>query len=123
MLAAILARHFGTVPAVPAPAKATGTLQTQARRAVPPVPTVPAQESVPRAPSVTPVVVSIFAAADPDRFRVRCGDCRHFERDSINPAAGCGACGLGLSLKTGEPRRYPAVARCCEAWQSRDEAP
>lgn len=44
---------------------------------------------------------------------VTCGECRHFLPDTINPAAGGGACGLGLPYRRGEAGRWPTAQREC----------
>ena len=47
------------------------------------------------------------------RSQVACGECRHFERDAINPPAGVGRCRLGRELQHGEPMHYPHATRRC----------
>jgi hypothetical protein len=47
------------------------------------------------------------------RPSVQCGECRHFERDAINPAAGVGSCRIGHELQHGEPMHYPHATRQC----------
>ena len=44
---------------------------------------------------------------------VRCGQCRHFERDTVNPAEGLGRCGAGL---VSERPHYPNAPRHCGTW-------
>ena len=44
---------------------------------------------------------------------VRCGQCRHFERDTVNPAEGMGRCGAGL---VSERPHYPNAPRHCRTW-------
>ena len=44
---------------------------------------------------------------------VRCGQCRHFERDTVNPAEGLGRCGAGL---VSERPHYPNAPRHCATW-------
>lgn len=44
---------------------------------------------------------------------VACGDCLHFGRDAVHPAAGIGACALGLSYRRSEVGRYPMARREC----------
>lgn len=53
------------------------------------------------------------AGASIPRPPVRCGECRHFERDDINPDAGYGDCLAGL--RPHQP--YPHVTRPCGAWR------
>lgn len=43
---------------------------------------------------------------------VRCGDCRHFIRDPINPAEGGGDCGAGVEYRGGSGP-WPNVTRRC----------
>lgn len=52
---------------------------------------------------------------------VTCGGCRHFLPDPINPAAGGGACGLGLPYRNGEPGRWPMAHRECADYRPRAE--
>ncbi len=47
---------------------------------------------------------------------VTCGDCRHFERDAINPPAGIGRCALALPFRLGERSRWPMTNRYCPEW-------
>lgn len=44
---------------------------------------------------------------------VQCGECQHFERDAINPAAGVGRCRLGREHHHGERMHYPHATRQC----------
>lgn len=44
---------------------------------------------------------------------VRCGHCRHFERDKVSPAEGIGRCGAGVES---ERPNYPNAPRHCETW-------
>jgi len=44
---------------------------------------------------------------------VACGECRHYVPDTVNPPAGCGACGLGLPYRRGERGRWPMATRHC----------
>jgi hypothetical protein len=48
---------------------------------------------------------------------VRCGGCRHFRPDAINPEAGMGACGLN-----GKPAHYPMRPHACESFQRKPTA-
>lgn len=52
---------------------------------------------------------------------VTCGACRHFLPDTINPAAGGGACGLGLPNRRGEAGRWPMTRRECGDYRPRPE--
>jgi hypothetical protein len=48
------------------------------------------------------------------RPRVHCGDCKHFQRDSINPPAGAGHC-----IAQYDPAYpYPHSPRICGGWKS-----
>jgi hypothetical protein len=47
---------------------------------------------------------------------VTCGDCRHFQRDPINPGAGIGRCSLALPFRPGERSRWPMTDRYCPEW-------
>lgn len=57
---------------------------------------------------------------------VTCADCLHFQRDTVNPSAGIGACALGLPYRRAEVGRYPMARRecgdfrpCCETVEKR----
>lgn len=52
---------------------------------------------------------------------VRCGDCRHFIRDAINPADGGGDCGAGLEYRGGSGP-WPNVTRRCAVFRPLDDA-
>ena len=45
---------------------------------------------------------------------VRCGDCRHFAPDPLNPEAGVGACLVPRRARAGEPLHRPAQVRQCD---------
>lgn len=44
---------------------------------------------------------------------VRCGQCRHFEPDTVNPAQGIGRCGAGIES---ERPHWPNAPRHCSTW-------
>lgn len=46
---------------------------------------------------------------------VACGDCRHFEPDTIGDGSGIGSCGAGAPLSG--PPRYPRVERYCRRFE------
>ncbi|NCT68086.1 MAG: hypothetical protein GXC76_10650 [Rhodanobacteraceae bacterium] len=47
---------------------------------------------------------------------VRCGDCRHFARDPINPDAGLGRCTADREPLPSEPPHCPHAQRQCESF-------
>ncbi len=51
---------------------------------------------------------------------VRCGNCRHFIPDSINPPAGIGDCEAGAwQPRQNMPLQYPMAPRRCETYEER----
>lgn len=57
------------------------------------------------------------AGASLPRPPVRCGGCRHYLADPINPEGGFGRCGL-----TGKPSNFPMASHVCEDHQGRADA-
>ncbi len=55
-------------------------------------------------------------AARPGDDQVTCGDCQHFQSDTIGDGTGIGGCAAGVM--TG-PLKYPSVKRHCEQWRMR----
>ena len=53
--------------------------------------------------------------------RVRCGECRHFEQDTIGDGSGIGRCRIG-GEGTGPRYRalWPGVSRECKDFESRE---
>lgn len=45
---------------------------------------------------------------------VACRDCRHFARDTVNPAGGMGRCTANREPLPSEPLHYPHAQRPCE---------
>lgn len=55
--------------------------------------------------------------------RVRCADCRHFERDTIGDGAGIGDCKVqGEGTAHRQPALWPNVRRWCKDFESREGA-
>ncbi|MGH8611628.1 MAG: hypothetical protein ACREYF_06185 [Gammaproteobacteria bacterium] len=55
--------------------------------------------------------------------RVRCADCRHFERDAIGDGAGIGDCKVqGEGTTHRQPALWPNVRRWCKDFESREGA-
>ena len=53
--------------------------------------------------------------------RVRCADCRHFERDPIGDGAGIGRCRVqGEGTSPGQPCLWPMAERQCKDFKSRE---
>ena len=48
---------------------------------------------------------------------VKCGDCRHFARDAINPEGGMGRCTAEHEPLPREPLPFPHAARQCEQFK------
>ena len=57
--------------------------------------------------------------SEPALVVVRCGHCRHFERDTVNPPEGLGRCGAGV---VSERPHYPNAPRYCGTWHPRPTA-
>lgn len=57
------------------------------------------------------------AAAIP-RPSVTCGACRHFMRDTVNPAEGIGRCARGVTPRSEEPTVYPKAQRRCAQFRA-----
>lgn len=54
------------------------------------------------------------------RPAMTCGNCRHFERDAINPEAGMGRCTIGVETKS---LPFPSAKRECHQFQPRGTEP
>ena len=106
------------VPGVPAAEIEPGTLEAPPLLTVPAVPAVPTKKTGeqveagklpdPAARMDSPLSAAVLAL-------VRCGQCRHFERNPNNPAQGLGRCGAGAE---GERLPWPAVPRHCASWHA-----
>ena len=57
------------------------------------------------------------AAAIP-RPSVTCGACRHFMRDTVNPAEGIGRCARGVTPRSEESALYPRAQRRCAQFRA-----
>ena len=57
--------------------------------------------------------------SEPAPVVVRCGQCRHFERDTVNPPEGLGRCGAAV---VSERPHYPNAPRYCGTWHPRPTA-
>ena len=126
------------VPAVPAAEIEPGTLEAPPLLTVPGVPGVPTKKTgeqveagkLPPGRSLDAAdkgkaAYQVAAAGDlkparldnplsaPVLALVRCGQCRHFERDTINPGQGLGRCGAGAE---GERLPWPNAPRYCGTW-------
>jgi len=58
-------------------------------------------------------------------LRARCGDCQHYQPDSVNPPQGIGRCALtltGLPPVRGYPC-YPFTPRTCTSFQPLEDNP
>ena len=68
--------------------------------------------------------IRVLAAATPKTTltsRVRCIDCRHFERDPIGDGAGIGRCRVqGEGTSPGQPCLWPMAERQCKNFKSRE---
>ncbi len=47
---------------------------------------------------------------------VACATCRHFQADTINPAAGMGRCAIDAA-RAQDPPTYPSTSRHCGSWR------
>lgn len=104
------------VPAVPAAEIEPGTLEAPPSLTVPAVPTVPTKktrEQVEAGKPPEPAARLDNLLSAPVLALVRCGQCRHFERDTVNPAEGLGRCGAGVAS---ERPHYPNAPRHCGTW-------
>ena len=55
-----------------------------------------------------------------DEALVRCGDCRHFLCDIVNPPQGLGRCTVREALGHQEPPLYPAAWRRCRHFSPKE---
>ena len=106
------------VPGVPAAEIEPGTLETPPLLTVPGVPGVPTKET---GEQVEAEKLPVLAArmdnplSGPVLALVRCGQCQHFEPDTVNPAEGLGCCGAGAE---GERLPWPNAPRRCGSWHA-----
>ena len=100
------------VPAVPAAEIESGTLEAPPLLTVPGVPAVPTKKTGEQVEAGKLPEPAARVSA-PVLALVRCGQCRHFERDTVNPAEGMGRCGAGL---VSERPHYPNAPRHCRTW-------
>ena len=59
------------------------------------------------------------STAAPERPLVRCGDCQHFQPDTIGNGSGIGRCSAGRKPRHPEAPCYPRIERSCAAWRAK----
>lgn len=52
-----------------------------------------------------------------ERPLIRCGDCAHFQPDTIGDGSGIGTCAQGIVPPLRAPAMYPRAPRCCGGFE------